>query len=119
MAIAEFRLLRLPASSALDFWNGNRFIEETDNSRTDRCPQAAVAGFLFVQIFFSTGTLIYCARQLQLRVERLVQQLRAWIELWRRLPVSPNWGSHQTGGAPPRFRSPAGLSLRGRDCGPP
>jgi hypothetical protein len=40
------------------------------------------------QIFCSPGTLIHHARQLRVRVGRLLEQLRAWAEAWALLPAS-------------------------------
>jgi len=40
------------------------------------------------QIFCSPGALIHHARQLRVRVGRLVEQLREWAEAWRLLPAS-------------------------------
>jgi hypothetical protein len=40
------------------------------------------------QIFCSPGTLIHHARQLRVRVGRLLEQLRAWAEAWALLPAT-------------------------------
>jgi Transposase DDE domain group 1 len=40
------------------------------------------------QIFCSPGTLIHHARQLRVRVGRLLEQLRAWAEAWVLLPAT-------------------------------
>lgn len=39
------------------------------------------------RIFCSPGTLIRHARQLRVRVGRLIEQLRDWAEVWRLLPA--------------------------------
>lgn len=40
------------------------------------------------QIFCSPGTLVHHARQLRVRVGRLLEQLRAWAEAWVMLPAT-------------------------------
>jgi hypothetical protein len=40
------------------------------------------------QIFCSAGKLVHHARQVQLRVSRLAEQLREWLEAWKLLPIA-------------------------------
>jgi len=40
------------------------------------------------QIFYLAGKLVYHARQVRLRVRRLAEQLREWLQAWKLLPIA-------------------------------